>query len=493
VTSRRAIVIGSGAGGSVCALELARAGWEVTLIEEGGGFDLADYGGGADTAMAKLYRNRGMTPLLGRQPIAYVEGCCVGGSTEINSGFWRRASAATLRDWAADYGLHDASADDLAPHFAWAEDALQVGLHAGAWPVSTELFAAGAKALGWAHHEVPRMARGCQNTNRCASGCPTGAKQGVSRGILPRAQAAGTRLLTHARVLAIRGRAPHATHVVVERKQPGMPVQTQELPADAIFVACGAVETPSLLLRSGIRHNIGNSLQIHPMQKVIAQFAEHVGGLRSVLPLVQVTEFAPDISLGGSYLTPGHAAVVLSDNWQELHPLMAQLDQVAAYYVAVRGRGLGTVRPMRGDPARSSVRYELTSDDVRLLSEGMARLVQLLFAAGAVAVHTGVTGLATLRSAREAESWLTQPLPAGALNLSTVHAFASCPMGEKRDRTAADSFGRIWGWQNLVLADASCLPGSPGVNPQATVMAIARRNVLHYLTEQEGADAAQSR
>ena len=380
--------------------------------------------------------------------------------------------------------MRAASPAELAPHFAWAENALQVGLHEGVWPLSTTLLAEGARALGWAHHEVPRMARGCQNTNRCASGCPTGAKQGVSRGILPQAFAAGAQLLTHARVQAIRGRAPHATHVVVKRQPPGEPAQLLELAADAIFVACGAVETPALLRRSGIAHNVGNSLQIHPMLKVVAQFDERVDALHSVLPLVQVTEFAPDISLGGSYLTPGHAAVLLSDNWPQLGPVMGQLDHVAAYYVAVRGRGLGTVRPSHGDLARTTMRYALTRADVALLSQGLARLAQVLFAAGARAVHTGVTGVPTLRSAREAEPWLATPLPAQVLNLSTVHAFASCPMGQHRAKTAADSFGRVWGWQNLVLADASCLPGSPGVNPQATVMALARRNARRFLVEQ---------
>jgi choline dehydrogenase-like flavoprotein len=33
----------------------------------------------------------------------------------------------------------------------------------------------------------------------------------------------------------------------------------------------------------------------------------------------------------------------------------------------------------------------------------------------------------------------------------------------------------------LWVNDASLLPQAPGVNPQGTVMAFARRNVLHYL------------
>jgi choline dehydrogenase-like flavoprotein len=61
-----------------------------------------------------------------------------------------------------------------------------------------------------------------------------------------------------------------------------------------------------------------------------------------------------------------------------------------------------------------------------------------------------------------------------------VHAFSSCPMGERRDRCAADSHGRVYGRDNLYVNDSSMLPDSPGVNPQGTIMALARRNALAF-------------
>ena len=47
--------------------------------------------------------------------------------------------------------------------------------------------------------------------------------------------------------------------------------------------------------------------------------------------------------------------------------------------------------------------------------------------------------------------------------------------------TAADSFGKIRGYENLYINDASMLPDSPGVNPQGSVMALARRNAAHFV------------
>src|SRR5690349_9805078 len=104
----RVIVIGSGAGGATTALELARGGREVLVLEEGPRVGVADYGRAPTEAMKRLYRRRGMMPILGRVPIGYVEGCCVGGSTEINSGFWHRVPDEILQRWGAQYDLADA-------------------------------------------------------------------------------------------------------------------------------------------------------------------------------------------------------------------------------------------------------------------------------------------------------------------------------------------------------------------------------------------------
>ena len=72
-------------------------------------------------------------------------------------------------------------------------------------------------------------------------------------------------------------------------------------------------------------------------------------------------------------------------------------------------------------------------------------------------------------------------LPDGLASLMTIHLFSSCPMGENRSQCAADSFGRVHDLKNLYLADASLLCTAPGVNPQGSIMALARRNALHFL------------
>jgi len=474
------VVIGSGAGGAVTALELARAGKSVLVLEEGSAHPLDAYGQPAPVAMRRLYRRGGMTPILGKVPIGYVEGSCLGGSTEINSGFWHRLPPEILLRWRAQFDLDGASEEELGPHFAWAEEMLGVRTFEGPRPKSTELFARGIERMNWSYQEVPRAAPGCKSTNACASGCPTGKKQGMSRRILPEARAAGARILTDTRVIQLLKRGDRVTGVVARHRRPNGSTELLRIEAEQVFVCAGPTETPALLLRSGIRLHIGNSLRIHPYLKVAARFDEQVNAEDEVLPLLQVKDFWPDLSFGGAFFSRGQLAMTLSDNWPENRAVMRDFDRMGHYYVGVRGTGRGSVRPSFFGEDGTMIRYQLSPIDTRNLSVGLARLATLLLAAGAREVYPSVWGLSRIRHEQEAVRWLDESLPRRALSLVTVHAFSSCPIGERRDRCAADSYGRVFGFRNLFINDASMLPDSPGVNPQGAIMAIARRNARHF-------------
>jgi choline dehydrogenase-like flavoprotein len=128
---------------------------------------------------------------------------------------------------------------------------------------------------------------------------------------------------------------------------------------------------------------------------------------------------------------------------------------MANYYLMITGEGRGNIRLLPGFQS-PLVRYRLTANDHRDLDDGLHKLTEILTAAGAVAVHSN-----------------TNPM--------TIHLFGSCPMGEKTNLCATDSFGRVHGCENLYINDASLLCTPPGVNPQGTIMALARRNALRFL------------
>ncbi len=474
-----AIVIGSGAGGAVTAYELACAGVNVLLLEEGPRVPIAEYGRGSADAMARLYRRRGMTPIVGRVPIGFVEGRCFGGSTEINSGFWHRTPPEVILRWQSQFALADTTPESLDPHFTWAEQLLRVGFHQGPLPPSSRVLAEGAERMRWSAAEVPRAAPGCRGANACASGCPTGAK-GLSQSLLPMAEAAGARIVTDARVRLLLRRGSRVTGVLVEIRRPDRTHALVRIDAEHVFVCGGATETPALLRRSGIRYRVGDSLRVHPMLKVAARFPFPLESASTVLPLMQVKEFWPEITIGGAYFSLGHLAMLLSENWPATADRMDDAANMACFYVAVKGSGTGRVRGSAFDDS-PIVRYDLSAEDVWNLSRGFSRLCMLLLRAGAVELYPAMFGLPAIRTDLEAVRWLDERLPANALALTTVHAFSSCPIGERDDRCAADSFGRVRRFENLYINDASMLPDSPGVNPQGSIMALARRNAQHFL------------
>ena len=480
----KALIIGSGAGGAMTAHVLASAGMELLVIEEGKRWSLSDYGNNCPDGMQKMYRRRGMTPIMGPVPIGYAEGRCYGGGTEINSGFWHRTPPEILLRWKAQYDLEAAYPKDLEEHFSWVEHQIQVSMHDKAWPASTRIFARGIEAMGWSYQEVPRVVSNCESLNYCPNGCPSGAKRSMSRTLLPLAEQAGAKVITNCRVKLLIKEKKRVTGVLAALQREDGTEELIRIDADNIFVCAGATETPALLRRSGIRFHIGDSFRIHPMLKVAAKFDEEINAHKSVLPLLQVKEFWPEISLGGAFFAPGHLALILSENWLSHKDQMNCLRNMAIFYVAVRGIGKGTIRSSRTGEDATSIRYELAREDLRNLSKGLAYLSTLLLAAGAVAVYPSVYGLGPLNNEIEAIRWLDELLPKSALSLTTIHAFSSCPMGERIDRCAADSFGKVYHYENLYINDGSMIPDSPGVNPQGTIMGFARRNALHFVEEQ---------
>ncbi len=473
------LVVGSGAGGAATAAALAEGGREVLILEEGPNADTAAIPQNSPEAIALLYRNGGMTPMLGRQSMAFVEGRCVGGSTEINSGFWHRVPPDAYERWAASALVADFTPAIMEPYFERLERELSVSLlNGGAVPKSSAVFRAGIERLGWRYDEVPRCARGT------GSQFAAGAKQSMQRTFIPRALAAGATLLADCKVTRLRhtNGTVGGVEVVQSTGDPAYP-RRFEVAADAVFLACGAIQTPAVLRRSGITQNVGDTLCTHPMIKAAALFDEDMEAHEAALPIYQVKEFWPTITIGGSVCSPGFLAMILGDNWKAQQQAMRDWARMAAYYAGTRGMGRGSVRAIRGLADGVVVRYRLSQADARNLTIGLAHLGEILFAAGAKAVYPSVVGAPVLRSVEQCRGLAKQPIPLDAMSLSSVHAFSSCPMGENPDVCATDSFGKVHGFRNLYVNDASLIPDAPGVNPQGTTMAIALRNADHFMQE----------
>ncbi len=469
-------VVGSGPGGAITACLLAEAGREVCLIEEGPFLPLDSCRPFSRMEMEQKYRHGGLTVAWGADKIAYVEGRCVGGGSEINSGLYHRTPPEILARWRREFLVEALMEKDLAPLFALNERDLSVSKLTGPAPAASMKLHDGAMHLGWRSLEVPRWFRPAETGSDSHSATVKTAdpRQSMTATFIPRFLKAGGKLLAETRVIRLRSEGQ--TWVLQAQGTDGAP---REIHAGTVFLCAGAVQTPALLRRSGITQHIGNALRMHPTLKLVAKFPTTVNSAAMGVPVHQVKEFAPRLTFGCSISSPAYLALGLLEHPSHGAEVSRTWPYLANYYAMITGDGSGHVRelPRYRDPL---VRYTLTDRDRRDLADGWRKLATALFAAGADTIFPCVTGSAPLRHP-DALRQIPESLPVGAGNLMTIHLFSSCPMGEDRKRCATDSFGRLHGFTNLRINDASLLCTAPGVNPQGTIMALARRNVLQFL------------
>jgi choline dehydrogenase-like flavoprotein len=466
------LVIGSGAGGAVTAATLAAAGRDVVVLEEGPWLDPDEPEPFSLEEMVAKYRHQGACAALGSPGIAFAEGRCVGGSTEINSGLYHRLPDDLAAGWRREYAIAEFDEATLARYATSVEQQLTVSYVPGPPPPSSAVLDDGAAKLGWRAVEFSRVFA-YEPSGR-------GKKQTMARTFIPRAVEHGAQVIPETTVTKLERSGDRVAAVHAVRRRPDGTTTKVVVHAEHVFVCGGAIQTPALLQRSGIRRNIGGGLKFHPTVKVAARFDRPLD--HGEVPMHRVTEFAPHLTIGGSASRRGHVALAVADATPEdLDAILDRWQDIVVYYAAIRSTGSGRVIALPGTRA-PLVTYRMTDADMSRLARGLIHLGEVLLAAGAQELYPSIAGGTIVREEGDLVHWWDQLSRAHA-NLMTVHLTSTVRMGENRGRTGADSYGRVWGYRNLRVNDASLLPDAPGVNPQAAIMMIAARNSDQFLAE----------
>jgi choline dehydrogenase-like flavoprotein len=326
-------IVGAGAAGGIMALELARRGIRVTVLEAGPRHDPGRRGEYVRRYLRHENPWQSPLPALDRHTtgganpylLEWRRARGVGGSTLAWEGYAFRFHATDFRlrslhgvgqDWPLSY-------DDLEPYYGRAEAALGVaGVADDPWasrrstpfPLpefpyshSDGLFARACGTLGVTLHHLPQARNSrpyggrpaCQACSTCHV-CPTGAKATVDATHLRQAEASGhARIVPDASVLRLEvdavGRVTAAVHAHPDRTE-------RRLTARVFVLAAGAVENARVLLLSpsarfaaGLANGsglVGKGFMSHPSLDVTGRVAETVHPYRIGFSTAMSRQFA---------------------------------------------------------------------------------------------------------------------------------------------------------------------------------------------------------
>ncbi|MEO8756802.1 MAG: GMC family oxidoreductase [Devosia sp.] len=535
VTDWDVIIVGSGGGGGSAAGVLAAVGKKVLVLERGRFRDYANSGHRDHLRNHRLFQYGHNTgPEIEGNPRVYVDpsgaehlvpphthvyqplASAVGGGTLVyGMQAWRfhpldfrMASTygvpegSSLADWPVSY-------EDLEPWYDRAEWEIGVSGATGGDPNggsrqrefpmpplppsgSTQVLRRGADQLGLKTFAVPLLLNSRPRDGRAACiqcgtcigfPCPVVAKNGTQNTVLKRALVTGNCTLITG-VVAERIATNDAGKVV------GVEVihddgRRETLRGSAVVVAAAAVETARLLLASATSRepaglgnksdHVGRHMQGHYYPGALGLFDEEVDMGHGPGPSIATTDFNhgnPGI-IGGAMLADDFVFTPMMF-WQAMWPEgVPRWGAGAKHWMRRNFHHITQVRGPVQEIPTPQARVELD----RYVRDSRGR---------AVARMSGTTHMETVRTARfmkaKAEEWLRA---AGAkqiwgrepqLNLSGhQHQAGTARMSATAETGVTDKFGRVWGHDNLFVADGSLHVTNGGYNPALTIMALGLR------------------
>lgn len=477
-------VIGSGAGGAVVAKELAEAGRDVVVLEQGGYHTKEDFSQREEQMMPLLFEDMGQRA-TDDQSVLILQGRGVGGSTVHNLCYCFRTPAPILDKWRRENGLRDMTYDDLVPSFERVERMLEVKqIEEHEVNVLNDRIRRGCEKLGWSGFVTRHNRTNCLKSGFCMLGCSYDAKKSMLVTYVPAAVAAGARVYADcaARGFDTDGGRITAVHGDVVDGF-GRARGRFRVAADAVVLSAGAINSPHLLLANDLANGsgqVGRNLHLHPSVLVAGFYEDEIHGYRGIPQSFYVDEFIdlekdPDSGyvLMPVFGFPVATAAQLPGFGREHWEIMRDYHRMVGILVLLHDQSSGTVS--LGSGGRPGIAYELDAKDQALLAEGMVHCAEILFAGGAHKVLVPYESPMWLRPGDDLGAIEKRGVRVHDIQIASTHPQSTCRMGEDPRLHVVDSWGRSHDVANLFVADMSVFPTSVGVPPQITTAALADR------------------
>ena len=482
-------VIGSGAGGAVVAARAAAAGRSVALLEEGPYVAQDAVVHDEHRMVAALYKEHGLqtTVDLG---MTILQGRALGGTTYVNNAICFRLGDPELRaprgaDVLEDWRRLGAPVDEAALQASY--DRVEAELGVARVPErlvggSGHALLEGWRALGGDEPGTGVFRKnltGCIGCGYCNYACPYGHKLSTLETYVQEVGDLGGHVVPDCHVERLERRGDRVTGVVA-RLRDGRRITVA---ANAVVVAAGAIGSSVLLMRSGIKRNVGTRFSFNAATPVLGRYE----GPRRSWAADQMTAFVDEGSfLLESSFDPPMSVAVAMPGWAGEHlRRMAAYDHLARFGVVVGTRPDGRVkRTAFFRDTFGPVGWRMAPPDLATMKRGIATAARIHLAAGArevfvasfldcrldarEVVRSGVPDAEAI--AARVDAAIRSPAD---LLLNSSHPQGGNPMSDDPRVGVVGTDFRVHGTRNLFVADASVFPTSVHINPQLTIMAMA--------------------
>src|SRR3954468_15227050 len=460
-------VVGSGAGGGVIAAGAPAAGKEGLVLEMGGYRNESDFNQLELPGYQALYYGGGLASSEDGS-LAILAGQTLGGGTVVNYMNCIRTPDHIREEWAS-HGLEGLDSPDYErDHIDVVMERLNANAEATTQNGTHQRLMAGLDAMGYEHRPIVRnvtMDDDPEMCGFCATGCPKGCKRSVMKTWLQDASDAGASCVVgcHAdRILVEDGRAVgvEATVTQADGSQTKLTIESP-----TVVVACGSVESPALLLRSGIGGPaVGKNLRLHPAYVVLGIYEDRIEGWSGQIQSALSDHFK---SIEGDYGFLIEATGMHPGLWSASMPwesgaaqkeLMQAFRWLAPFITVARDHGSGEV--VLDAFNRPVVRWGLDDEvDRRLAVRAHVELARLHQAAGAEQIYTLHAREIRWSEGEDFDEYLGRLESASYepndVTCFTAHQMGSCRMGSDPSGSVPDGRGELHDVEGVWIGDAS--------------------------------------
>jgi len=477
------VIVGSGAGGGTVASELAplcAEGVRIAVLEWGPRFRDDEFTGREVEMAEKIFFDSGAIQNKARTlTVACVR--AYGGSTVAYTGTSIEIPQRSIDRW----NVPGITLDDLTPRMEKFKRENNVHeLPDEDINENNGLFKQGCDSLGFAVKKFPVNLRGCRGSGMCNMGCPNQAKQGTNRVQLPHAEALGVEVVTNCRVERIRDRILVAEVTPSPYGEPSpWPAGRYEVGAKIVVIAAGAMHSSALLLRSQLPvalPALGRYVTCHPALTLVAQHNRPITNYYGFPKTYYSDQFeaTDNFILETCMYFPFTTAKSLTGFGAQHSAMMSDFRRLQMILVLVSDPAAEENHISANEAGDPVFHYEIADEVLDAFVSSQKAATRIFFAAGAERVHAPASNRFVIEreSAGQIDSLISRAyMKLGKISVASAHPMGGCRMGDNAATSVTDVWGKVHGLDWLYVADGSLFPGSSGVNPYLTIMALADR------------------